>query len=236
MVAFEWFYPRSIIGVFLRSVQVGFLLPLGWFDVESLANTFGPWTLLVACGMIFAETGLLIGFFLPGDTLLITIGLLTSAGSIGVPIWLTCCLVSAAAYIGGDVGYFIGRLAGPKLFEKDSRSFAKKSAERTSEFFRKYGVLTVTIARFFPIIRTFAPVAAGISKMRYSVYSICNLLGAVIWGTGVTLLGFFLAGIPIVRDNIEIAILLAVGLVILSAVLHYVTRGKKNKSSSKERT
>lgn len=158
-----------------------------WLDPDHLLNTFGlPGLLLI----VFAESGLLIGFFLPGDSLLFTTGLLVTTGDLTYPLWLVCVLVALAAIIGDQVGYLFGRKVGPSLFKRpDSRLFKQENVEKAHEFFEKYGPKSLVLARFVPIVRTFTPIIAGVSRMNYRSFITFNIIGGVLWGVGVTLLG-----------------------------------------------
>jgi membrane-associated protein len=203
-----------------------------WLDPATLITNSQPWALLVVCFIVFAETGLLIGFLLPGDTLLIMAGLLshTSAaapnGVFGISVWWVALLIALAAFVGGEVGYLIGHKGGPAIFErKESGLFSRKNVERTNAFFEKYGGLTVIIARFVPIVRTFAPVAAGVGHMPWRRYSLFNLIGALLWGFGLTMLGYGIGFIPglgdIVAEYIDVILLAAVAGTLLVTVYHY---------------
>ncbi|MEY2417662.1 MAG: rane-associated protein [Actinomycetota bacterium] len=153
-----------------------------------LIETFGT---IGVIAVIFAESGLLIGFFLPGDSLLFTAGLLSSQGKLNFGVLLLGCCV--AAVIGGQVGYLIGARVGPALFRRpDSRLFKHEYVEQAEGYFDRYGSRTIVLARFVPIVRTFAPVVAGISKMRLRVFTTYNVIGSVIWGAGVLTLGHVL--------------------------------------------
>lgn len=179
----------------------------------------GPWALLVVCLVIFSETGLLVGFILPGDTLLVISGLLTKTNDVfGLNIWVVSLLIAVAAFAGGEVGYYIGHKAGPAIFErKESGLFSRKNVERTNAFFERFGGLTVVLARFVPIVRTFAPVAAGVGHMPWRRYSLYNLIGAVLWGFGLTMLGFGIGFIPPISDFVTHYIdLILIGVVVLS--------------------
>lgn len=195
------------------------LLP--FLDPETIITAAGPWALLVVCAIIFAETGLLIGFLLPGDTLLIISGLLSHSTSVapngvfGVNVWIVSLLIGIAAFVGGEVGYLIGHKAGPAIFErKESGLFSVKNVERTNAFFERFGGLTVILARFVPVVRTFAPIAAGVGHMNKWKYTLYNLVGAIIWGIGLTMLGYVVGLIPPVRDfvteYIDVILLVAV--------------------------
>lgn len=141
-------------------------------------------------GIVFAETGLLIGFFLPGDSLLFTAGILAGQGYLN--IWLTLLIMVSAAIIGDSTGYTIGRRLGPKVFNKDeSMLFSKKHIEKAQNYFEKYGALTIIIARFVPIVRTFAPTIAGVGKMSYPKFLFYNIFGGILWVVSITLLGYY---------------------------------------------
>ncbi len=206
------------------------LLP--WLDPAAIITNSQPWALLVVCFIIFAETGLLIGFLLPGDTLLIMAGLLSHStpaapnGVFGINAWWVALAIGVAAFIGGEVGYFIGHKAGPSIFErKDSGIFSKKNVERTNAFFERFGGLTVILARFVPVVRTFAPIAAGVGHMPWKKYSLYNLIGAVIWGIGLTRLGYAVGYIPFIRDivteYIDVILILAVAGTAIFIAIHY---------------
>ena len=155
---------------------------------ESLIETFGTVGIFA---IVFAESGLLFGFFLPGDSLLFTAGLLASRGFSNIVLLMVGCAV--AAVVGDQVGYLIGRRAGPALFRRpDSRFFHQKNVERAREFFEKHGPKTIILARFVPVVRTFAPVVAGVAEMDYRRFVTFNVVGGVVWGAGVTLAGYLL--------------------------------------------
>ncbi|CAN5156067.1 hypothetical protein BH11ACT5_BH11ACT5_24070 [soil metagenome] len=203
-----------------------------WLDPEKLIVGFGPFALLAVCIIVFSETGLLLGFLLPGDTLLIIAGVLTFSGVMDIDIWWVCLAISVAAFLGGEVGYLIGHKVGPRIFErKESGLFSIENVKRTNGFFERFGGLAVIVARFVPIVRTFAPVAAGVGHMNYRRYSFYNAIGAVIWGTGVTLIGFLLGYIPPVRDFVvEYSDLILIGAVVVTLVptiFHYIQSSVK---------
>ncbi|GHA96283.1 DedA family protein [Streptomyces termitum] len=184
-----------------------------WLDPDYLIQTFGLIGVLV---IVFAESGLLIGFFLPGDALLFTTGLLVTTGKIDTPLWLVCTLIVAAAIIGDQVGYLFGRKVGPALFRRpDSKLFKQENVEKAHEFFEKHGPKSLILARFVPIIRTFTPIIAGVSRMNYRSFIIFNIVGGVLWGAGVTVLGASLGKIDFVHKHIE---MILVGIVLLSVV------------------
>lgn len=204
-----------------------------WLDPETIIAAAGPWALLVVCFIVFAETGLLVGFLLPGDTLLVISGLLTNTSNIfGLNIWAVSLLIALAAFVGGEVGYLIGHKAGPAIFErKESGLFSVKNVQRTNAFFERFGGLTIILARFVPIVRTFAPVAAGVGHMPWKKYSLYNLIGALLWGFGLTMLGYLIGFIPwvaeFVTNYIDIILLVAVGGTALVTLWHYFSERRK---------
>jgi len=187
-----------------------------WLDPQYILESLGPWALVGILIIVFAECGLLIGFFLPGDSLLFAAGLLVSTGFIDTNIAIVCLLITVAAIAGNITGYWIGYKAGPSIFRRpDSRFFRQEYVERTQHFFNQYGGRAIVLARFIPIVRTFITVMAGAANMKYSSYVLYTTIGGILWGTGVTLLGYFLGNIEFVRENIEFII---VGTVALSIV------------------
>lgn len=203
-----------------------------FLDPAVIISAAGPWALVVVCAIIFAETGLLIGFLLPGDTLLIMAGLLSHSSDIaphgvfGISVWWVALLIGLSAFIGGEVGYYIGHKGGPAIFErKESGLFSKKNVDRTNAFFERYGGLTVIIARWVPIVRTFAPVAAGVGHMPWKRYSLYNLIGAIIWGFGLTMIGYGIGFIPglgdFVSEYIDVILLVAVAGTLAVTAWHY---------------
>jgi membrane-associated protein len=199
-------------------------------DLEGILQGLGPMAMVIVCLIIIAETGLLVGFFLPGDSLLFTVGLMIGVGLIDVPIWLACILIAASAVAGDQLGYFIGRKAGPAVFKRpDSKLFSQKNAQRAQDFFVKYGAKAVIFAHFVPILRTFVPVAAGVGQMKYAYYLRYNIIGALTWGILVPLIGFFLGQIAFVREHVIVVTLALVALSLVPVVLE-VIKAKKNKS------
>ena len=209
-----------------------------WLDASNIISTFvgwiGPWAIVGVMLVIFAETGLLIGFFLPGDSLLFTLGMFVGTGAVGVHIWVAAPLVWLAAIIGNQTGYFIGRKAGPAIFNKpDSRLFKREYVERTSAFFERHGGKAVTLAQFVPIVRTFTPVIAGVGKMHYRHFITFNVLGATFWAFGITWLGYFLGSFEWIRENIDTMILaivfISVAPMLISAISQLI-KSRRQKS------
>ncbi|MFC1710042.1 DedA family protein [Patescibacteria group bacterium] len=195
------------------------------FDLTQLIITVG---VLGLFAIIFAETGLFFGFFLPGDSLLVTAGLLASQGYFNV--WLLIPLLCTAAILGDSVGYWFGRKVGPKIFKrKNSLIFRKEYLDRAHVFYEKHGGKTIVLARFVPIIRTFAPIVAGAAQMEYSIFISFNVFGGILWITSMTLLGYFLGNvIPDVDKYLIPIIALIVFLSLVPAMYEYY-KGKKEK-------
>lgn len=194
------------------------------FDIESIISAGG---ILLISLIVFAESGLLIGFFLPGDTLLFGAGLAASQGKFSL-LWLIFFVV-LSAIIGDNVGYSIGRRAGPRIFKKkDGILFRQEYIQKSEEFYEQHGGKTIILARFTPIVRTFAPVVAGASKMPRERFLIFNVAGGLLWGAGMPLLGYFIGSkIPHLDKYIEIAIL---GVVVLSILLAFAHLLKDKKT------
>jgi membrane-associated protein len=163
------------------------------FDLVNLVETAGYIGLFL---IIFAESGILIGFFLPGDSLLFTAGFLASQGYLRIELLIP--LLFIAAFLGDSVGYYFGKAMGPRVFVRPkSFWFNPENVERTARFFEKYGKKAIVLARFIPVVRTFVPIMAGVGQMRYRDFSFYNFAGAVVWAVGITMLGYlFGASIP----------------------------------------
>lgn len=186
-----------------------------WLDPQNL-DRFGAAAFWIALAIVFAECGLLIGFFLPGDSLLFMVGLFIASGVISMPIGVACLLLTIAAIAGNLTGYWIGYRAGPTLFSRpDSRLFRKEYVDKTHAFFDKYGSRAIVLARFVPIVRTFITAMAGVGRMDLRTYALYSSLGGVLWACGVTLAGYYLGNIPFIKDHIE---LILIGIVALSII------------------
>ena len=202
-----------------------------------LANPIGPENLLSNFGLVglaiilFAECGLLVGFFLPGDTILLAAGIELSIGSLTTPLWGYLVLCPAAAVLGNVVGYWIGYRAGPVVFDRpQSRLFKPEYVTRAQAFFTRFGWATIFLARFVPIVRTVATVMAGVSRMKYPRFVIASVLGGVIWTDGILLLGYWLAHFDFVRRNkgyIDVAIVAVVAVSLLPTLVHLLWRRRK---------
>jgi len=206
----------------------------GFLDPEHLIDTVG---LIGIFCVIFAESGLLIGFFLPGDSLLFTAGFLASAPSsvdesLHLPLGflLVGCFVAAVA--GDQVGYLFGRRVGPALFKRpNSRFFKQENVDKAAGFFEKYGAKTIVLARFVPIVRTFAPIVAGVSRMKYRTFVTFNIVGGLLWAVGVTMLGYFLGQVEVIEKNIELAAIVVVGISVIPIALELL-KARREKSSA----
>jgi membrane-associated protein len=193
----------------------------GFLDPKSLIDDVGLWGVFA---VVFAESGLLVGFFLPGDSLLFTAGFLASAPSsvdeaLHLPLGFLLIGTFLAAVAGDQVGYLLGRRAGPAIFRRpNSRFFKQENVDKAHAFFDKYGAKTIVLARFVPIVRTFAPVVAGVSRMNYRTFVTFNVIGGFLWAIGVTLLGYFLGQVDVIEENLELAILTVVAISLLPIV------------------
>ena len=196
-------------------------------DPTHLIETFG---LLGIFLIVFAESGLLIGFFLPGDALLFTAGFLASGGHL--PLEPLIIGIWVAAIAGDQVGYLFGQRVGPALFNRpDSRFFKQANVEKAQAFFDKHGPRAIVLARFVPIVRTFTPITAGVSRMRYSTFVRWNLVGGTIWAFGVTLLGYFLGQVDVIEQNLELAILMVVAISCMPIAFELLKARKEKRHS-----
>jgi membrane-associated protein len=201
-----------------------------WLDPQTLLDQLGPWALWGAAAIVFAECGLLIGFFMPGDSLLFTVGLLAGSGVIKQPLWLACVVLTAAAFLGNLVGYEIGRKAGPAIFRReDSRLFRRAYVERTVQFFDTHGSRAIVMARFVPIVRTFITVTAGVGRMDRRRYLTFSGIGALMWAVGVTILGSLLGQFAFIRKNIELILLL----IVVISVIPVIIEGLRGRAKSR---
>jgi membrane-associated protein len=194
----------------------------------------GPAAMILVSLVVMAETGLFIGVIMPGgDSLLFAVGVMIGAGVIDFPIWLACIVIAVSAVIGDQLGYFIGRKAGPAIFKRpDSKFFSQDNAVRAQAFFVKYGAKAVIFAHFVPVMRTFIPVAAGVGQMKYAYYLRYNLIGAASWGLIVPLIGYYLGSIPFVRENVILVTLALVAVSFIPVVLE-VIKARREKLTSK---
>jgi membrane-associated protein len=186
--------------------------------------------------IVFAESGLLIGFFLPGDSLLFTTGFLIHAGFLDINIHLAVLILFIAAVIGDSVGYTFGRKAGPRIFNKpDAKLFKQEYVQRAQDFYEKHGGVTIIIARFIPIVRTFAPVVAGVGKMEYRRFLAYNVIGGLLWAAGITYLGYSLGwwfermGLEI--DHVLLPIIAGIIVISILPPAIHILKEKKNRDA-----
>jgi membrane-associated protein len=211
------------------------LVALGpeWLSPENILTSFGSVAFWVVVAIIFAECGLLIGFFLPGDSLLFVTGLFIASGAISMNIALACAILFAAAVVGNAVGYWIGRTAGPAVFRRpDSRLFRQEYVDRTERFFHRYGPTAIVLARFTPVVRTFITVAAGVGRMPFRTFLLFSAIGGLVWAVGVTLLGYFLGSFEFVKNNIDL-MLLAVVAVSAIPLVHEIVKHRRQRSGTR---
>jgi membrane-associated protein len=198
-------------------------------DPRDLIESLSPYAELGVMAIVFAETGLLIGFFLPGDSLLFTAGLLAGQGRLDISLLLTGCF--PAAVLGDQFGYYIGQRAGPALFRRpDSRLFRHEFVERTKRFFERHGPKTIVLARFVPVVRTFAPVLAGVGQMPYRTFVGFNVVGALLWAVGVTLLGYLLG--DVIGDNIDTYLYPIIAVIILASLVPPLLEWRRHRRAS----
>ena len=196
------------------------------FDIVALVKTAGYVGIF---GMVFAESGLFFGFFFPGESLLFTAGILASQGLLD--FYILAPLVFAGAVLGDTVGYAFGRVVGPALFTKEnSLFFNKKNIERTRVFYEKYGTKTIILARFVPIVRTFAPIFAGVGQMKYRTFVTYNIIGGALWGLGVTSIAYYLGSlIPDLERYLVPIVLLIIFVSLIPLALEYLAHRKNSK-------
>ncbi|GAA3954785.1 DedA family protein [Gordonia caeni] len=218
------------------TVQVA-LMP-GFLDPVNLLNSFGTWVLAGLLLVVFIESGLLFPL-LPGDSLLFTAGLIVAAKSTEVepfaPLWVLLVTIPIAAFLGDQVGYFIGNRLGYTLFKPNNKVLKEAYIVEAHQFFEKHGPITIVLARFVPIVRTYAPLVAGAARMRYSVFVTYNIVGAVLWGCGVTLLGYFLGQIQFIADNVDLIFILIVLLSVIP-ILTEIFKRWRNRSAEIDET
>lgn len=201
-----------------------------WLDPQYIIEALGPWALAGVCLIIFAECGLLVGFFLPGDSLLFITGLAVVTGLIDTPLWLVCVLLLVCAFLGNVVGYGVGWKAGPAVFDRpNSKLFKRENVERTQKFFDKYGNRAIVLGRFVPIVRTFITVMAGVGRMDFRRYAVFSAVGGVLWAVGVTLLGAGLGQFEFVKNNIEAMLILVVALSLVPIVVEVIKARRERK-------
>ncbi|WP_238152978.1 DedA family protein [Kribbella speibonae] len=210
---------------------VAMLMP-NWMDPEYLLHWMGNWALWGTLLVVFIECGVLFPI-LPGDSLLFAVGLFIAQGTIDVPLWLACVLLTVAAFLGNVSGYYIGRALGTSLFRNPNARFLKpKYIEQTHEFFERYGPRALVMARFVPIVRTFITIVAGAGKMDPKKFFVWTGVGAVIWAPGITLLGHALGNVEFIHKNLEAALILLVLISLIPMVVEYVLARRRNRNNN----
>ena len=193
----------------------------------------GPFPFLsyaVVWFVIFAESGLFFGFFLPGDSLLVTVGTLAALPTSPFNIWLLIPLLFFAAVLGDNVGYWFGRKTGPRIFNREeSRFFKPKYLRQAHAFYEKHGGITIVLARFMPFVRTFAPIVAGAVDMHYGQFFFYNLAGGALWTVSITLIGYLFGNIPFVKNNLEVALIVVIVLSLAPIALHQFAEYRRSR-------
>jgi membrane-associated protein len=193
-----------------------------WLDPNYLLTALGSLLVPIVAVIIFAECGLLIGFFLPGDSLLFPLGLFIAHGTVQTPLWIACLVMSACAVLGNIVGYGIGWAIGPKLFNKpDSRLFRREYVDRTHVFFERYGSQAIFLARFVPIIRTFITAVAGVGRMDRGKYFGVSIIGGIVWASAVLVAGYFLGQIDWISNHIDLILVLIVLISVIPVIIEW---------------
>ena len=197
-------------------------------NLEELVKWGGLTVLII---IIFAETGLLVGFFLPGDSLLITAGLIAAQGYLDINVMIISLIL--AAIIGDQVGYIFGKKTGPKIFKREkSIFFAKDHLVKANQFYEKYGGKAIIFARFVPFARTFAPIVAGVANMNYRKFVTYNIVGGILWIVSMSLAGYYFGNIPFVKKNFEYVIIGVIILSLLPVVIGYLKHRKESRLDS----
>ena len=201
------------------------------FHTEDRLRSLGSLATVVVFAIVFAESGLMIGFFLPGDSLLFTAGLLSGSVLPPLPVLIVGCSIAAIA--GDQVGYAFGKKVGPPLFSRpDSRFFKQKHLKQAEAFFERHGSKTIILARFVPIVRTFAPIVAGASNMHYRKFVVYNVIGGFLWAVGFTLLGYWLGNtFPALGDRIELVVLGIIAISVVPVAIHLLRERSKAKKA-----
>ena len=196
-----------------------------------LLYTMGPAGIFLVMGVVFAETGLLLGFFLPGDSLLFLAGALVASHVMAIPFWVLAAGVFVAAVAGDQLGFLIGRRYGPRVFARpDSRLFRQENAERAHQFFARHGSAAVVLGRFVPVVRTFVPVVAGVALMSRRRFTLVNLLGALVWAIGISTVGYLFGGIAFVAAHIELITMAIAGVSIVPATVELLRRRRASRA------
>lgn len=211
-------------------LAIDFIIHLDKY-LDIIIRATGYWTYAILFLTVFVETGLVVTPFLPGDSLLFATGAFAAKGSFNIYImWI---LLISAAILGDTVNYWIGHYIGPKVFEKDTKLIKREYLDRTQEFYEKHGGITIFLARFIPIIRTFAPFVAGVGKMRYSYFLTYNVVGAITWVTLFLWAGYFFGGLPFVEENFSLVVIAIILISVLPAVYEWWKARRESEAAAK---
>ncbi len=210
----------SLIDIFLHIDQY----------LDQIIKDYGVWTYALLFLIIFMETGFVVTPFLPGDSLLFAAGTFAAGSDPALNVWLLWALVFIAAVLGDTINYWIGNKVGPKAFERDYRFLKKDYLDRTQHFYEKHGGKTIILARFVPIVRTFAPFVAGVGTMKYSRFLSFNIIGAFLWTAIFVFLGYFFGQIPFVQNNFELVVVIIILISVVPMVVEFV-RGRARKEA-----
>lgn len=204
------------------------LLP-GWMDPETLIHAFGPYVLWGVAFVVFAECGLFA--VLPGDSLLFTVGLFVASGAIGHSMVFVCAVLTLSAVAGNVTGYWVGRLIGPPLFKPRrglvGRILDRRHVARTEAFFDRYGNRALILARFVPVVRTFVTLVAGVGRMPFGRFITYTAIGGVLWACGVTVAGYYLGSVPLIRDNVDAVLILIVALSVVPMLVEWLLHRRR---------
>lgn len=194
--------------------------------LSQIVSQYGTLTYAILFAIVFAETGFVVTPFLPGDSLLFAAGAIASLGSLS--IWIVVALLIVAAILGDTVNYWIGHFLGRKIVDHPKIKFINQEhIDKTEQFYKKYGAKTIILARFVPIVRTFAPFVAGVGSMHYSTFIVYNIIGGFVWVTLFTLLGYFFGAMPFVRENFHYAVFAIIGLSLVPVVYEYIQHKRR---------
>ncbi|HKN95598.1 MAG TPA: VTT domain-containing protein [Pseudonocardiaceae bacterium] len=213
-----------------HSLAATAVLGIKWLDPNYLVGSLGAWVVPMVAIIIFAECGILLGFLLPGDSLLFPLGLFIARGVVHTPLWLACLIMAACAVAGNVVGYLVGYVIGPRLFNKpDSRLFKREHVDRTHLFFERYGVAAILLGRFVPIVRTFITAVAGVARMAPAKYLTVSVVGGVLWAAGIVVAGYFLGRIDFIGNHIDLILSLIVVISVVPVVIEWARHRKERK-------
>lgn len=217
----------------LIATMTPLLLP-GWLDPATLINAFGPYVLWGVAFVVFAECGLFA--VLPGDSLLFTVGLFVASGAVHHSMPFVCAVLTVAAVAGNVCGYWVGRLVGPRLFKPRTglvgRILDPRYVQRTEAFLERYGSRALILARFVPIVRTFVTLVAGVGRMDFRRFITYTAIGGVLWACGVTIGGYYLGSIPLIRDNVDAVLILIVAVSLIPMLVEWLLHRRRQGRAS----